>query len=74
MKAARTNGYCPMPKRPLGRCAHGSVLIITVNAERLCDPKRESWLSEFGNEQGRPKPSNPRKRADYALFSYQVCA
>lgn len=56
----------------LGRCSNGSVLIVTVNAERLCDPEREIWLNEFGVEQERPNPSNPQKRAEYAMFSYRV--
>ena len=55
----------------VGNCAPGSILIITVNADRLRDKKeREGWLSDLGSN--RPDPSDPRERDEYALLSYRV--
>lgn len=54
----------------VGRCAASSVLIVTVNAERLQEDQRDSWLNELGSN--RPEPSYPRRRSEYALLSYRV--
>ena len=53
-----------------GSCSPGSVVIITVNADRPNDEERESWLSTIGND--RPEPSDPHERNEYALLSYRV--
>ena len=54
----------------VGRCAHQSVAIFTVNAERLKGDAREQWLSDLGEH--RPDPQNPTTRANYALLAYGV--
>ena len=54
----------------VGRCASSSVLLVTVNAERLEDDDCENWLNAIGN--GRPEPRYPRTRSEYALLSYRV--
>ena len=57
----------------VGRCAAGSVLIVTANVERLDDGNsREAWLNQFGDEHDRPEPVQPRSREEYALLSYRV--
>lgn len=54
-----------------GRCAPGSVLIVTVDADRFREEEdRERWLSELGSD--RPGPADPMERADYALLSYRA--
>ena len=54
----------------IGRCAVRSVLIVTVNADRLVEDQRARWLSDLGYN--RPKPYQPRTKSDYALLSYRV--
>ena len=55
----------------VGRVEPVSILIVTVNADRIDDEEmREEWTSNLGND--RPEPANPRRRRDYALFSYRV--
>lgn len=55
----------------VGRTKPGSILIVTVNADRIDDDeKREEWLSELGTD--RPEPANPQTRRQYALLSYRV--
>jgi len=55
----------------VGSCAPGSILIITVNADRPRDEReREIWLSALGDY--RLETSDPREKGEYALLSYQV--
>ena len=54
----------------IGSCAPGSILIITVNADRLDGEERENWLSAIGSNL--PEPSDPHERNEYALLSYRV--
>jgi len=56
----------------VGRCAAGSVMIVSANVERLHDDKREHWLSEFGTAHDRPEPINPQERSEYAMLSYRL--
>ena len=52
----------------VGRCASASVLVVTVNAERINDDdEREAWLSEIGGQR-----RAPRNRAEYPMISYQT--
>lgn len=54
----------------VGNCAPGSILIITVNADRPPRGQREAWLADLGSD--RPSPSNPREKGEYALLSYKM--
>jgi len=55
------------------RCAKGSVVIVSVNADRWRDRNdRESWLSDLGPAEQRPNPKTPSKLREYALLSYRV--
>ncbi|MYB15489.1 MAG: hypothetical protein F4X41_00415 [Chloroflexi bacterium] len=54
------------------RSCAGSILLVSVNAERLLGDERESWLSGFGAEGERPHPRNPRSRREYTMLSYRL--
>ena len=54
----------------VGRCHPGSVLVVTVNADRLSGDDRDRWLVDLGDD--RPEPRDPRGRGEYALLSYRV--
>lgn len=51
----------------VGRCASATVLILTVNAERVDGDAREHWLSEIEADR-----ANPRTRKEYAQLSYRA--
>ena len=53
------------------RCRPGSILIVTVNADRILnEDDREQWLSDLGAD--RPEPREPTAREEYARLSYRV--
>ena len=53
------------------RCRPGSVLIVTVNVDRVRDRgARRKWLGALGNDL--PEPADPRELDEYALLSYRV--
>ena len=55
----------------IGRCRPGSVLIVTVNADRpRSTEERRRWLGQLGNDL--PEPADPQERDEYALLSYRV--
>lgn len=54
----------------VGRSAATSVLIVTVNADRLLGDKLDRWLSELGED--RPAPRHPQTRREFTLLTYRV--
>ncbi|MYC47087.1 MAG: hypothetical protein F4X45_01965 [Chloroflexi bacterium] len=56
----------------IGRCAAGSVVLASINVDRVSGEERDKWLSEFGDVRDRPDPSDPRGRKEYALLSYRL--
>ena len=52
----------------VGRCASGSVLIVSVNVERPAREQRDAWLSEVEAE--RLMLQTPTNRDHYRLLSY----
>ena len=54
----------------VGRCAPGSILLFTVNAERFKSPELDEWFSELGVDG--PPPTLPQRRVDHAAIPYGV--
>ena len=55
----------------VSRCRPGSVLIVTVNADRIQGAaSRRKWLDQW--ERTFIEPTDPRERDEYALLSYRV--
>lgn len=54
----------------VNRCSPGSILFVTVNADRVLNTDRDAWLNDLGPD--RPEPANPRQRHEYAALSYRV--
>ena len=54
----------------IGRGAATSVLIVTVNADRILGNDLDRWLSDLG--ENRPAPRHPQERREFALLTYRV--
>ncbi len=51
----------------VGRCTSATVLILTVNADRVTGDQRDLWLSEIDADR-----ADPKTKAEYAQISYKA--